>query len=74
MTGGVEVIKVLTSRQMDAFIHVVDGIYKDCQQYVPDLENEVPHSVSMTRETFRVDTPLTTISAIPATSAASLRE
>ena len=41
MTGGVEVIKVLTSRQMDAFIHVVDGIYKDCQQYVPDLENEV---------------------------------
>ena len=30
--------------------------------------------VSMTRETFRVDTPLTTISAIPATSAASLRE
>ena len=41
MTGGVEVIKVLTSKQMDAFIHVVDGIYKDCQQYVPDLENEV---------------------------------
>ena len=39
-----------------------------------DLENDVPQSVSITFETFRVDTPFTTISAMPAISAASLRE
>lgn len=39
-----------------------------------DLENDVPQSVSMTLETLRVDTPLTTISAMLVISAASLRE
>ena len=39
-----------------------------------DFENVVPQSVSITLDTFRVDTPLTTISAMLATSAASLLE
>lgn len=41
MTEGIDVVKVLTSRQMKDFIHVVDGIYKDCQQYVPDLRSDI---------------------------------
>ena len=41
MTEGIDVVKVLTSRQMKDFIHVVDRIYKDCQQYVPDLRSDI---------------------------------
>jgi GNAT superfamily N-acetyltransferase len=41
MTEGIDVVKVLTSRQMKDFIHVVDGIYKGCQQYVPDLRSDI---------------------------------
>lgn len=38
---GVEIVKVQESKQMDEFVHVVDKIYKDCEQYVPDLEVDI---------------------------------
>lgn len=38
---GVEIVKVQESKQMDEFVHVVDKIYKDCKQYVPDLEVDI---------------------------------
>jgi hypothetical protein len=38
------------------------------------LDTSPPHSSSTTRATLRVDTPMTTISAIVVTNAASLRE
>ena len=41
MKGSVEIIKVKTSRQMDDFVRFADKIYKDCAQYVPDLERDV---------------------------------
>ena len=41
MTDDLTVVKVLTSREMNDFIHVVDGIYFDCAQYVPDLESDI---------------------------------
>lgn len=41
MTGDLTVVEVLTSREMDDFIHMVDGIYADCLQYVPDLESDI---------------------------------
>lgn len=37
----VKVVKVENRRQMDDFIHVVDVIYHDCEQYIPDLESDV---------------------------------
>jgi GNAT superfamily N-acetyltransferase len=41
MMDGVEIVKVQESKQMDEFVHVVDKIYKDCEQYVPDLEVDI---------------------------------
>lgn len=41
MTDGLRVIKVQTSKEMDNFIHVVDGIYRDDLCYVPDLESDI---------------------------------
>lgn len=41
MTDGLRVIKVQTSKEMDNFIHVVDGIYRDNLCYVPDLESDI---------------------------------
>lgn len=37
----IDVLKVMTSKQMCDFIHVVDKIYHHCQQYVPDLESDI---------------------------------
>ena len=33
--------KVKDSKEMNDFVHVVDGIYQKCPQYVPDLESDV---------------------------------
>ena len=41
MMSGIDVIKVASQAQMNDFIRVVDTIYRDCQQYVPDLEDDV---------------------------------
>lgn len=37
----IEIRKVSTNKEMDDFIHVVDHIYKGCEQYVPDLESGI---------------------------------
>ena len=37
----IEIRKVETKRQVHDFIHVVDGIYRGCRQYVPDMESDV---------------------------------
>lgn len=43
-------IKPVVSRgEMNDFIHIVDRIYKDCPQYVPDLESDI-------REFFNIKT------------------
>ena len=43
-------IKPVVSRgEMNDFIHIVDHIYKDCPQYVPDLESDI-------REFFNIKT------------------
>ncbi len=39
--SNVDVLAVMTSKQMCEFIHVVDNIYHHCQQYVPDLESDI---------------------------------
>ena len=39
MMGKVTVEKVTTKQQMHDFIHVVDIIYRDCPQYVPEFES-----------------------------------
>lgn len=41
MMSNIEVLEVMTSKQMCDFIHVVDNIYHHCQQYVPDLESDI---------------------------------
>ena len=37
----VRIVKANSRREMDDFIHVVDRIYRDYPQYVPDLESDV---------------------------------
>ena len=37
----VRVIKVNSQKEMDDFIHVVDEVYRDYPQYVPDFEKDV---------------------------------
>ena len=37
----VSVIKVNSGKEMDDFIHVVDDVYRDYPQYVPDFEKDV---------------------------------
>ena len=37
----IEIRKVETKRQVHDFIHVMDGIYQGCRQYVPDMESDV---------------------------------
>ena len=37
----IRIIKANSRREMDDFIHVVDRIYRDYPQYVPDLESDV---------------------------------
>ena len=39
--GKITVKKVTNRQEMHDFIHVVDTIYKDCPQYVPDFESSV---------------------------------
>lgn len=34
-------IKPSSRKEMADFIHVVDDIYRDCEQYVPDLESDI---------------------------------
>ena len=41
MMSNIEVLEVMTSKQMCDFIHVVDNIYHHCQQYVPELESDI---------------------------------
>ncbi len=36
----IDVVKVSSKRQLDDFIGLPDTIYRDCQQYVPDLESD----------------------------------
>ena len=56
-------------------LKIIDAIGAgDFTEKTVDFEKDVPHKVSTTFDTFRVDTPLTTISVIVETSAASLRE
>ena len=37
----IRIVKANSRREMDDFIHVVDRIYRDYPQYVPDLESDV---------------------------------
>lgn len=41
MMGEVVIKKVASQQEMYDFIHVVDGIYKNCPQYVPDFESSI---------------------------------
>ena len=41
MVTKVDVVKVSSRREMDDFIHLPYYIYKDCPQYVPDLESDI---------------------------------
>lgn len=41
MMNEVKIVKVTSQREMDDFIHVVDDIYRDYPQYVPEFENDV---------------------------------
>ncbi|MBQ8937272.1 MAG: N-acetyltransferase, partial [Bacteroidaceae bacterium] len=37
----IEIKKITTPEGLHDFIHVVYDIYRDCPQYVPDLESDV---------------------------------
>ena len=39
--GRVDVVKVTCKRQLDDFIRLPYAIYRDCPQYVPDLESDI---------------------------------
>lgn len=41
MIGEVKVLKVVDQHGMSDFLNVVDGIYQDCLQYVPDLKSDI---------------------------------
>ena len=41
MMNKVKIVKVTSQKEMDDFIHVVDDIYRDYPQYVPEFENDV---------------------------------
>lgn len=41
MNTAISVIPVRSRREMNDFIHIVDRIYKDSPQYVPDLESDI---------------------------------
>ncbi len=41
MMSEVVIKKVASQQEMNDFIHVVDGIYKNCPQYVPDFESSI---------------------------------
>ena len=41
MMSEIRVKKVTSRQEMDDFIHVVDGIYRDCHQYVPEFESSI---------------------------------
>ena len=42
----INIVKADSKRAMNDFIHVVDHIYKGCQQYVPDLISDVRSTLS----------------------------
>lgn len=44
--AGIEVVKVNSKRQVNDFIHVVDEIYRGCEQFVPDLISDVKSIIS----------------------------
>ena len=37
----VRIVKITSRREMNDFIHVIDDIYRDYPQYVPDLESDI---------------------------------
>ena len=37
----VRIVKITSHREMNDFIHVIDDIYRDYPQYVPDLESDI---------------------------------
>ena len=49
MNSDISIKPVVSRGEMNDFIHIVDRIYKDCPQYVPDLESDI-------REFFNIKT------------------